>query len=273
MKQVGLHIRITHDLYQVIEEAQQLQMPIFQCFLLHQQTKKLIKPSREERDFFVNARNNHFASAYAHGSYLINMASVLYQTQYRLIKELELATQLSFTHFVLHCGSAKGAVSAQLGIDAVARVLNSITKKYSIRILLENTAHANLNIGSNIADFKLIKEKLDAPEKVGFCIDTAHAFAYGYDIITAEGLKDFVQLIDSSIGIETVELIHLNDLEHERGARLDHHVSAGNGAIGMQGCKQFVQYTPFNDLPIIMEPPIVDIVQQQQLLELVRGWK
>ncbi|HML19249.1 MAG TPA: TIM barrel protein, partial [Candidatus Dependentiae bacterium] len=69
------------------------------------------------------------------------------------------------------------------GIDELARSLNYVMKyEREITIVLENTTHGNLSVGSDITDFKLLRAKLDYPERISFCIDTAHAYSYGYDL-------------------------------------------------------------------------------------------
>ncbi len=83
---------------------------------------------------------------------------------------------------ILHPGAATGSKQKQSGIAALAYALNRIFKIDSnIKIVLENTAHGGISIGGDLADFKSLIEQLEQPEKLYFCLDTAHA--YSYDMI------------------------------------------------------------------------------------------
>ncbi len=61
------------------------------------------------------------------------------------------------------------------------------------------------------------------------CIDTAHLFAAGWDIRTAEGLEGALQDIDRVIGLKHVAVIHTNDSKMPHGSRVDRHEHIGKG--------------------------------------------
>ena len=67
-------------------------------------------------------------------------------------------------------------------------------------------------------------------KRVGVCLDTAHVFAGGYDLI-----KDYDgvwQRFDDIIGLELLGLIHLNDSKAPLGSKKDRHELIGEGMIG-----------------------------------------
>ena len=117
---------------------------------------------------------------------------------------------------IVHPGSAKKASNKQKGIEIIARNLNAILKHESeVKIILENTAHAGLSIGGDLQDFLHLRERLEHPESIAFCIDTAHAYSYGYDISNAKGQQSFIDIINTTIGLNNVGIIHLNDTKQE----------------------------------------------------------
>ena len=90
---------------------------------------------------------------------------------------------LSFLILFCHSGSAKGSTHYKEGVDILARALNILLKQEArIKVVLENTAHGKLTVGSDLTDFYELRQKLDNPERISFCVDTSHAYAYGYDI-------------------------------------------------------------------------------------------
>ena len=273
MRRIGLHMRLSHTLLATAERAHHLGLRFFQCFFVTQSTGRVIKPSDEDVAAFVRFRKEHFDELILHGSYWINLAGIHHNTHRAFEREAALAKRLAFTHMVLHCGSAKGALERRDGIDAVARSLNEfVDNKHDITIVLENTAHAGLCVGSDIRDFGAIRAKLDRPEKVKYCVDVAHAFLYGYDITTRGGLEEFIVLLDHEMGIENIAFLHLNDSKHGCGSRIDCHLLPGNGAIGTKALKAFVSHPRLQHIPIIIEPPEITEEQEVEVLQRVRGW-
>jgi len=269
---VGTHIRMRYSLQELVERALSLHVPFFQCFFVPQETGKLLEFSDAEIREFLKARA-HFDQLYCHISYWVNLSSLGKNGYPQLRQEIMLAQQLEFTHVVLHAGSAKGAVNKQEGIDALAIALNNLFKKEPyINVLLENTCHSNLAVGSDIADFKHLLEKLDKPERIGFCIDTAHAHSFGYDIITSEGQQAFIGLLDTMIGLERIKLIHLNDTSEKMGSFIDRHAVVGKGLIGEDALKQFAMHPLLRHIPLLIESPEISVEDELGILEKMRSW-
>lgn len=273
MHRVGLHIRTDGSLLDLVNRATALELPFFQCFFISNLTNTRIRPTHQEIRQFAQVVQQQFVSVYVHGSYWINLAS-LQHTGFSLFKkELELARRLACTHMVLHPGTAKGALSKMEGVDALARVLNLVNQTdHGIQLVLENTAHGNLAVGSDITDFGLLLAKLDHPEKVEFCIDTAHAHAFGYDLMSLDGQRDFLALVDATVGTSRVALIHLNDTAHARGSYIDKHAIMGHGVLGIELLKTFVLQPAMKDIPIIMELPAMSLESEREVIQTVRTW-
>jgi deoxyribonuclease-4 len=273
VNQVGLHIRITDSLHTLAEKALRLELPFFQCFFSIQNKMSLLRPTGREVLDFLRLRRAHFTQLYAHGSYWINLASIERRGHYALDRELTLARRLEFTHFVLHPGSAKGAQKKEEGIDAVVRSLNAALHKHpDITLVLENAAHGGMTVGGDIADLAQIYTQLDKPERVALCIDTAHAHVYGYDIITAEGRHNFISLIDATIGLSSLVLLHVNDTHDARGSKLDRHQLLGTGILGVPALQAFVTDQRLRHIPVLTEPPVVTEEIEREQLTLIRSW-
>lgn len=270
-KRVGLHIRVGHSIVAVIEKALLLRLPYFQSFLVVQETSRMVRVSFAEKKRFLELRREHFGDLFCHGSYWINLAGLEYNGYRAFERECLLAKRLEFTHFIVHAGTAKGATNKMQGIDALAISLNKLLKTESdITIVLENTCHGNLAIGSDILDFKHVLEKIDTPERIGFCIDTSHAYAFGYDIISAQA--QFIAFLDETVGIERIKLIHLNDTKERSGSMIDRHEVVGEGALGKDVLQRFVMHPQFQAMPLIMELPDISVERESAILENVREW-
>lgn len=249
---------------QLIQKARAFHLSSFQFFLVKQKTQKYITLTEKDRTTFVNARRSFGSDLYIHSAYWINPAAFnknIYALSRSLLKrELRLAQILEIKYLVLHPGSARGHHTTVedpegkiKGIHTLARMLNNILRNESyVSILLENCAHGKKTIGSDLNDFVLLKKELNHPEKIGFCIDTAHAFSYGYDL---EPIDDFVALLDKTLGIANIKLIHFNDTYDTQGSMLDRHAIPGQGKIGKKTLQLVLHHPKLAPIPKIIEGP------------------
>jgi deoxyribonuclease-4 len=272
MRAIGLHIRLDEGLKTVIDRVHQLQLTTLQCFLLHQVTQRYIEPTADEIVAFKEA-TAHVAQRFVHASYWTNLAHTA-PTSVRFVqREIELAKRLGFTHIIFHAGHATGATDRMQGIDALARRLNFMLRREDeIQFILENSAHSNLSIGGNVADFRAILERLEHPEKIRFCLDTVHAHVYGYDLQSWYGQQVVLQAIDRAVGLERIALIHLNNTMQPRGSYIDEHLMLDQGDISLRALQLFVQQPPLAQVPIIMEMPAASLADEERQLALARSW-
>jgi deoxyribonuclease IV len=272
MRKIGLHFRLNTTLLDVAQRAAVLHVPIFQCFFIHQESNKFITISDEEAEVFVQDWRTQFDELYLHGSYWINLGYTRSHNKI-ILQEIEAAKRLAFTHIIVHPGAVKKGSKRQEGLATIARNLNEVLKvEHEIKIVLENTAHGGLCAGGDLQDFYTIRQFLDQPERVLFCLDTAHAFAYGYDITTAHGQQQFLKIVDTTMGLANIALIHLNDISTMCGSRIDKHERIGDGKLG-DSLRMFVHQTPLKNIPLIMELPVISQHEEEAALNLIRSWE
>jgi len=274
---VGLHLHLSTTLCDMAETARALGLKTFQFFLVRELKQKYITVNREETNAFVKIRQEHFSTLYLHSSYWINACTAdqsIFALSKRLFqKELDAVVALELNYLVLHAGSAKGQsvtpedpYGIKKGIEQLAKLLNELCKQYpTVQLLLENTAFGKNTIGSNLADFVLLRSFLDFPERVGYCLDTAHAFAYGYAL---DPLDDFIKIVDESLGLENIKLIHFNDSVLRFGCMQDMHAFPGEGKIGKDAMANLLNHPVFAPLPKIIEYPDGDL---EEILQKVKN--
>lgn len=272
---VGLHLSLKDGLTALVNQALDYQIPHFQFFLTS--NNRYVTITAADIRYFLLCRHR-FSSLFIHSSYWINPAAgnpLSRKIAKRLIyKEMSLAQRLEIPYLVLHAGTANGYLETDpmhlrmQGIDAVARFLNEVFKlKPTVNILIENTAHASNTIGSNLDDFSLLRTKIDRPERIGFCLDTAHAFSYGYQVAETES---FIKKIDQTMGLASLKLIHLNDSAQPNGCNHDEHALPGQGFIGIDVLKQLTSHPALVSIPKIIEFPAVTVSSTQTFMELER---
>ncbi len=162
-----------------------------------------------------------------HVNYLVNLATNAGEIRARSIAcfrgELERAAAIGAEYLVLHPGSYRGQSIEESTVnfatalrEAVEPITHSAQAK-GVTILIENTAGAGAHLGSRFEELRTIRdlarEVTEIP--VGFCLDTCHLLAAGYDIAQPAGLRATLRSAEEWLGLANVHLIHAND---SRGA-------------------------------------------------------
>lgn len=266
-------MRVHSTFTQMIEHAVRLELPLFQCFLLLQSTGKLLPLADDDVNAYLAIRREYFKDLYVHGSYRINLAGVNEANHFSLRRELDMAKRLEFTHMVIHPGSATGVKDKRQGIEVMAQLLNKLVRyEQGINIVLENAAHGNMVVGSDLDDFVVLRSLLDQPEKIFYCIDTAHAHSYGYPIGDEQSRNILIDKIDRTVGLENVVLLHVNDTHEKMGSKKDRHEVVGKGVIGDEALKAWMLNPRLVHIPAILELPEIDKEEEKNILAKVRFW-
>lgn len=268
MRSVGLHIRCIDNFQSVIDKAIYLGTDIFQCFFLDQNSRYI--PLNPELIAYYEARRDRFKSLYAHSSYLINIADPAIDEHPYLHKELKRARYLGFTHLILHPGAITGLASKEEALETVVRRINGILKRErEIIIVLENSGHSRKALGGDLQDLFYIRSRLDNPERVQFCIDTAHAHVFGYDL--HNDFDAWMQILENLFG-DSVTLLHLNDTREPLGSNNDRHCMIGQGKLGLDVLKRCATHPFFAKVPLILELPVASEKEEQEALTIVKSW-
>ena len=199
-----------------------------------------------------------------HVSYLVNLASADPVIRAKSIAafrgELERAAAIGAEYLVLHPGSHR-ARSVEEGIaDFVDALRAAATGFHSsgLSVLLENTAGAGSHLGSRFEELACIRERArdvtDLP--IGYCLDTCHLLAAGFDISTPTGLRATVRSAESLLGLDNVRVFHVNDSKTPLGSHVDRHANIGEGHIPLAAFRRILRHPKLRGKPFILETPI-----------------
>ena len=206
-----------------------------------------------------------------HANYLINLASPQPMLRVRSIQafhdELVRGVALGADFVVVHPGT-RGEASCAQSVATVIESLKQASKRIQLgglRILLENTAGMGTCLSSRLEEMADVLAGLNG-FAVEACLDTAHLFASGYDIRSEEGLAATIGQIDSTIGLERVPVMHINDSKIPLGGRVDRHEHIGKGKIGAEAFRRILTHPRLSPMPpegvagraFILETPIDD---------------
>ena len=199
-----------------------------------------------------------------HVSYLVNLASADPVIRAKSIAafrgELERAAAIGAEYLVLHPGSYRGR-SVEDGIaDFVAALGDAAAGFHSrgLTVLLENTAGAGSHLGSRFEELAAIRERAGAVTglPIGYCLDTCHLLAAGFDIATPAGLRATVRSAESLLGLASVRVFHVNDSKTRLGSHVDRHANIGEGHIPLAAFRRILMHPKLRAKPFILETPI-----------------
>ncbi len=217
--------------------------------------------SDQAKSFLSNMQQGNIQIAFAHSTYLINLASpekdLLKKSIIAMMGELKRADFLSLPFVVLHPGSHK-ETSIAAGINRIAKSINIIfdkTPDFKSKIALENTAGSGSSIGSRFEELAKIIELVENKDRVCVCFDTCHGFAAGYDIRDNKTYKTTWEEFDKIIGRKYLCAMHLNDSKGDLSSRLDRHVNIGEGKIGLKGFSNILNDPSLLTIPMVLETP------------------
>jgi deoxyribonuclease-4 len=196
-----------------------------------------------------------------HDSYLINLADMreenVAKSREAFVIELDRAQLLGVPHLIFHPGNHRGD-GMEVGIRQIAASLDFCLEQAAaadVQVLLEGTAGAGNSVGSTFEQLGGVREAVDDSARVGYCLDTCHLFAAGYDLRTEENYELVMRHAENVIGAENIRAFHLNDCKGELGSHLDRHEHIGQGGIGPEGFRLLVNDARWDGVPMYLETP------------------
>ena len=192
-----------------------------------------------------------------------------------LDRELRLAAALGAEAFILHAGPYSEDSDREEGLRlAAAAVCEAWDRTGSgLPVLFENVPGGGRRLGAGLHDLAGLLEPLRrAGKPCGVCVDTAHAWAAGFDVATAEGMLRFLSRLHRVVGADDVRAFHLNDTRALLGSQRESHVAWGQGFLGAEGLRVLLARPEYADRPGIVELPLgTDLADALASLSYVRA--
>jgi len=195
----------------------------------------------------------------SHDSYLINLASPDEALRERSVAaftgELVRCRVLGIPWVVSHPGNYIDDRAEGLARNARAYAECLAAVPGEVGLLIEGTAGAGTALGSTFEELRALREALPAgvQGRVGFCLDTAHLHAAGYDVTTA--LEEVWERFDREVGLTHLKCLHLNDSKGKPGSHLDRHQWIGEGTIGPEPFRRIMRDPHLAPVIKIIETP------------------
>jgi len=180
--------------------------------------------------------------------------------------ELQMAPGFGATFVNVHTGSHRDA-----GVAAgTARIAEGVVRSLATTpdspddaiLVLENSAGGGFGIGATVDELAGIADAISGrgvpDRRIGFCLDTAHAWGAGYRLSDPEATDALLAEFDARIGLERLRIVHLNDSKSELGSHMDRHEHVGAGRIGEVGMAHLLRHPRLAHVTYYIETPGMD---------------
>jgi deoxyribonuclease-4 len=241
------------------------------------QWRERVLAAAEIERFRLEVARHRLDAVVSHDSYLINLASPDSVLRARSIEsfrnELERSRALGLRAVVSHPGNYMDDREAGLERNAsgYAECLRSVPG--DVEVWIEGTAGSGTALGARFEELRDLRNALpdEIRTRVGFCLDTAHLHAVGYDLARVESVwEEF----DRMIGFELLKCLHLNDSPAARGSRVDRHEWIAEGQIGPEPFRRIMRDARLAGVVKIIETPKRDdpLRHDRRMLRRLRAY-
>lgn len=215
----------------------------------------------------------------AHDSYLINLASpdpvLWHRSLISFVSELRRCELLELRYLVSHPGNFMDDRASGLARNAEAIGIALHTVPGQVTLLMELTAGSGTALGASFEEMAALIAAIDPAvrHRVGVCVDTAHIFAAGYDLVHA--YDDVWARFGDTIGFERLGMMHLNDSKAPLGSRKDRHELIAEGHLGEGPFRRIMTDPRLAGVAKVIETPKGDIpdVMDRRMLERLRSYE
>ncbi len=258
---VGSHISSAGGLHKAFERGESIGCTAMQIFTKSNRVWFEKKITDEAAELFKQAaQRSPIKSVVVHAGYLINIGSPkpdgVKQSVSALLDEIRRCEQLGLKYLILHPGSHLGS-GEEAGVVQVAKHLDEVIEKSdgTVSILLETMAGQGTNLGSTFEQLHAMRERSTHKRNIGYCLDTCHIFCAGYNIATEDSYQEAIKTFDTTLGLEHLKAIHVNDSLTPCASRKDRHAPLGEGHIPNATFKLMMNDKRLINIPKVLETP------------------
>ena len=276
---VGLHVNVAGGYAKAVEHAKAVGAGAMQVFSTNPRSYRRTAIDAVALEAFAQLRREaDLDPCVIHTPYLINLASAdpkISQGSLGLLQhDLAVAARGGMTFVNTHLGSY-GPRDREEAFAAICGALEAALADIEpgVFLVLENSAGAGNLAGGTLEELGAFVRAVPHAQ-LGICLDTAHAWATGYEINSKAGVDRFIEEASTQIGIDRILMFHFNDTQVPLGASRDRHWHIGDGGIGFEGFRALLAHPELRDKTAILETPGTaedDLRNMQTVRAILRG--
>jgi deoxyribonuclease-4 len=257
---IGAHVSPAGGLWRAVERGSALGAQAIQIF---NQSPRMWRPTAYGEDDYARFRDamavSEIGAVMIHAVYLVNCASddpaIREKSLASLTHSLRVGEAIGAHCVVVHPGSAKTGLAGEAITRAGKLFKAALQESDRCPLHLENTAGAGGTLGRSFAELAALLDAGGGGERLGVCLDSCHLLASGYDIRTPATLASVIDDCEAATGKGRIGSLHLNDSKTPLGSNRDRHANIGDGELGLEGARAYVNEPRFAGLPCVLETP------------------
>lgn len=189
-----------------------------------------------------------------------------------LLNDLDIANSCGSIGVVVHYGSQISKTDPLASYQLMLEMLNKVLSQWNgeCQILIENNAGTKGALGTTFEELVQIRNLCEYPEKIGFCLDTCHAFGSG--LWTGRNVKELTEKGESLGYFDQLKVIHLNNSKYPAGSKKDRHANifSSKGYILEDQFKCLVESRLLRDIPLILETPEDEGISHKEEIKMLK---
>jgi deoxyribonuclease-4 len=256
--QIGAHVSSAGGIDTAIDRAEAIGAESIQVFT---QSPRMWRPTNHDPATFDRFRERRaeagIGGVLCHALYLCNLAAPndeVYEKSVTAMRNtMEVACAIGADAVVFHVGSHLGA-GLEAGLERVVPAMEQVLELSSDTtwLLMENSAGAGGTIGRSLEELATLFERLDRHPHLGVCLDSCHLYVSGVDVTNRAVLDACLDELDSSIGLDRLRALHVNDSATPLGSNRDRHANMLEGLLGEE-LGVFLGHPRLQGLPAVLE--------------------
>lgn len=271
---IGSHVSIRNGYLAAAQFTHKINANAFQYFPKNPRSLTVKSFDAKDAEHCARFCEQHSIYSIAHAPYPVNLSEadphLRKVIKDSLINDLEITNACGSIGLVVHFGKFKGADPLE-GYKLMIDMLNDILLNWkgTSLILIENNAGQGVRMGTTFEELVQVRKLTDYPDKIGFCLDTCHAFASGL----WEG-SNWAEVMEKGMELDYfshLKAIHLNDSVYGCRSYRDRHANIGRGQIGEVNMKELLQSKAVQGLPWVLETPELSGYTHGEEIRYVRG--
>ncbi|MED4475329.1 deoxyribonuclease IV [Oceanobacillus caeni] len=190
-----------------------------------------------------------------------------------LLNDLEITEACGSIGAVVHFGKHLKNKTLIESYQLMIEVLNEVLSEWNgqAKVLLENNAGVPGTIGTTLEELVQIRKLCDYPEKIGFCLDTCHAFSCG--LWNGDNWAEVIQKGKDLGYFDELKVIHLNNSKYPSGEGKDRHAPIFQGGyIKEDQFDQLMKTPKLKGIPFILETPKEVVPHEKEIKQLQEKW-
>jgi deoxyribonuclease IV len=255
---IGAHISSAGGIDKAIDRAVDLGADSVQVFT---QSPRAWRPTNHDpvslERFREKRAEAQIGGVLCHALYLCNLAApddTVYEKSVAAMRNtMEVGNAIGADGVIFHVGSHLGS-GFEAGLERVVPAMEQVLELSSDEtwLLMENSAGAGGTIGRSIDELATLWERLGRHPRLGICLDSCHLWVSGVDVSDPAALDACLDEVDSTIGLDRLRALHVNDAAAPFGSNRDRHANVLEGELG-EKLGVFLSNPRLQGLPAVLE--------------------